>query len=134
MNSVTYPQQQNNPLTRTAFLNNQLASAYASGAPDYTIKQYDRAGLSRGQGQMAQAGVDAAKNLAQGIADAYTADNQYALSQADRNLQQSVQDEQVGQQATALQEQRRYQNQMAALNRRQQSLDLVQGLLGGLLR
>lgn len=83
---------------------------------------------------MAQAGVDAAKNLSQGIADAYTADNQYALSQADRNLQQSVQDEELGQRATALQEQRNYQNQMAALSRRQQGFDLVQGLLGGLLR
>lgn len=87
-------------------MNNQLASAYASGDPLYNLKQYDRPGVSRGKGTMAQAGIDASRSLAQGIADAYTAGNQYAISQADRNLEQEVQDEQFGQQAAALQQQR----------------------------
>lgn len=133
-NQVNFPTQEDNPLTRRAFMNNQLASAYASGDPLYNLKQYDRPGVSRGKGTMAQAGIDASRSLAQGIADAYTAGNQYAISQADRNLEQEVQDEQFGQQAAALQQQRNYAQAMARMNARNQQLGMVTGLLGGLLQ
>lgn len=133
-NQVNFPTQEDNPLQRRAFMNNQLASAYASGDPLYNLKQYDRPGISRGKGTMAQAGIDASRSLAQGIADAYTAGNQYAVSQADRNLEQQVQDEQFGQQAAALQQQRNYAQAMARMNARNQQLGMVTGLLGGLLQ
>lgn len=133
INQVSYPTQTPNPQTRRAFLNNQLAAAYASGDPLHNLKQYDRPGVSRGMGQAAQAGIDASRSLAQGIADAYGASNQYATAQANRNLDQEVVDEQFGQQATALQQQRNYAQQMARINARQQQLGMVTGLLGGLL-
>lgn len=132
-NQVQFPTQAPSELTRRAFLNNQLANAYASGDPRYNMKQYDRPGLSRGAGQMSQAGVDASRSLAEGIAGAYSSSNQYAASQANRNLEQEVLDEQFGQQAAALQQQRNYAQQMARLNSRQQQLGIVNGLLGGLL-
>lgn len=132
-NSVSFPEQRDNNLTRRAFLNNQVASAYAAGDPRFNVKQYDRPGLSRGAGALAQAGIDASKGFARGIADAYQADNQYALSQAGRNLEQSAADEAFAQQATALQQQQAYADRMARLSAQQQQLGLVQGLLGGLL-
>lgn len=132
-NQVEFPTQTPNDLTRRAFFNNQLATAYASGDPRYTMKQYDRPGLSRGAGQMSQAGVDASRSLAEGISNAYSASNQYALAQANRNLEQEAMDEQFGQQAAALQQQRNYAQQMARLNAKQQQLGIVNGLLGGLL-
>ena len=63
-----------NQQNRNAQFNNAYAQALAAGDPRYTVKEYDRGGISRGGAQMNQAGIDAAANLADGIAKAYSQD------------------------------------------------------------
>jgi len=113
-----------------AQFNNQMAQAMAAGDPRLAAKQYDRPGFSRGAGQMNQAGIDAAKGLAAGIAQAYSGNlqnqNYNALSGLQANQSQEAQAQALG----ALQQQNQYANQMAAL----QAQGQVLSLLGGLLR
>ena len=113
-----------------AQMNNQLAQAYASGDPRFNMKQYDRPGFSRGGGQMNQAGIDAAKNLADGVSQAYSGNLQNQNFNALAALQANQAQEQNAQALGALQQQNAYANQMAALQRQGQ----IMGLLGGLLR
>lgn len=113
-----------------ASLNNNLAQAYASGDPRYSAKQYDRPGMSRGAGQWNQAGVDAAKNVADGVADAYSQDLQANALNSQMALQGRVGQEQQAQALGALNQQNAYARQMTALQRQNQLF----GLLGGLLR
>lgn len=108
---------------------NTLASAYASADPRFTAKKYDRAGLSRGAGQMNQAGIDAARNLANGIADAYTQQLQDMKYNASTGLQDQQVREEASQQLGALQQQRQYANQMSALQRQGSVMNLLTGLL-----
>lgn len=108
---------------------NTLASAYASADPRFTLKQYDRAGLSRGAGQMNQAGIDGAQNLANGIADAYTQQLQDLQYNATTGLQDQQVREDTAQNLGALQQQRNYSNQMAALQRQGTMMNLLTGLL-----
>lgn len=108
---------------------NTLASAYAAADPRFTLKQYDRAGLSRGAGQMNQAGIDGAQNLANGIADAYTQQLQDLQYNAATGLQDQQVREDTAQNLGALQQQRNYANQMAGLQRQGTMLNLLTGLL-----
>ena len=120
--------------SRQKLFANNLASAYAAGAPQEMLKNYDRPGLSRGKAQMNQAGIDSARTVADGVRDAYLQDDALRNAAAYGVMQQNAQKEQYAQQLSALQQQDAYSRQMAALNRRQQSMNIVQGLLGGLLR
>jgi hypothetical protein len=110
-----------------AQFNNQMAQALAAGDPRFAAKQYDRPGFSRGAGQWNQAGIDAAKGLADGIAQAYSGNLQNQQYNALSGLQGSQAQEAQAQALGALQQQNNYANKMAALQLQNQ-------LLGGLLR
>lgn len=112
-----------------AQMNNQMAQAYAMGDPRFSLKQYDRPGFSRGAAQMNQAGIDAAKNIAEGVAQAYSGNLANQQANALTGLQGSLAQEQNAQALGALNQQNAYANQMAALQRQNQ----IMGLLGGLL-
>lgn len=114
-----------------AQMNNQLAQAYSLGDPRFQMKQLDRPGFSRGAGQANQAGINAAKDLAQGVADAYSSNLQNQNYNALAGLQASQAQEQYAQNLGALQQQNAYANQMAALQRRGQIMGLLGGLLSG---
>lgn len=118
-----------------AQFNNQMAQAYAMGDPRFNLKQYDRPGFSRGAAQMNQAGIDAAKNLSEGIAQAYSGNLQNQQYNALAGLQARQAQEQTAQALGALNQQNAYANQMAAIQRQNQIFGLLGGLLsdGGLL-
>lgn len=118
--------------TRSAALNNRLASAMAAGDPRMSVKKYDRPGLSRGGAQMNQAGIDAAQTMSQGISDAYSQDLQTKAYNAQTTLQGQQSQEQFGQALAALQQQQNYANQMAALQRQGTMFGLLGGLFDGL--
>lgn len=124
MNQVTAPRP--NPLLPTAGVSeNDLAMAYAMGDPRMNAKELDRAGMSRGAGQMNQAGINAAQKMASGIADAYGNQLQSQAANANAQLQMDQNRGQYGQALGGLQQQNAYANQMAALQR--------QGALMGLM-
>ena len=102
-----------------------FARAQASADPRFNMKQYDRAGMSRGRGQAAKAGIDAAQKFSQGIADVYDNQLKQQASNADAMLQLQQGQEQYAQALGGLQSQATYADQMAALQR--------QGILYGLL-
>ena len=122
------------PNARRKLRANNLATAYASGSPRDAMKTYDRPGMSRGRAQENQAGIDSARQMAEGVRDAYAQDDQIAAAEAAGNLRQATAQEQYANQLSALQQQEAYARQMAMLNARQQSLNFATGLLGGLLR
>lgn len=132
--ALAQPFSQYDPQARKRLLSNSLAQAYATGAPLEKMKEYDRPGLSRGRGQMNQAGIDSARAIADGVRNAYAQDDAFRTAQATSQLNQNAQQEQYAQQLSALQQQDLYSRQMAALNARQQRLNFATGLLGGLLR
>lgn len=113
------------PRQQSGAFNNAMANALASGDPRYQMKQYDRAGFSRGAAQANQAGIKGAQDMAEGISNAYQNainDTQY---NANTGLQNQVASEQFGQALGGLQEQQNYANQMNMLQR----MSLLQGLL-----
>jgi hypothetical protein len=112
-----------------AQFNNQMAQAMAAGDPRFAAKQYDRPGFSRGAGQWNQAGIDAAKGLADGIAQAYSGNLQNQQYNALSGLQAKQAQESQAQALGALQQQNAYANQMAALQSQNQMLSLLGGLL-----
>jgi len=105
--------------------NNAMAQALAAGDPRYQMKQFDRAGFSRGAGQANQAGIKGAQDLADGIANAYRQSVDDTQYNATTGLGSQVSREQFGQALGGLQEQNNYAQQMAALQR----MNLLQGLL-----
>lgn len=115
-------------------LNTQLAQAYAMGDPRFSVKTYDRPGMSRGAAQWNQAGIDSAKNLVDGVAGAYGQNLQNAAYNADVGLQGNAGREQFAQALGGLQTQNNYAQQMSDLQRQQSVMGLYTGLLGGLLR
>lgn len=121
------------PRTSHAAFNNQYASAAAEGDPRYQMKTLDRGGLSRGAGQVNQAGMQGAMKMADGIASAYsgkTANQQYNAGQA----QQAQQANDVySQSMAALQQQQQYSAALAKLQQTNSSLNFASSLLGGLL-
>lgn len=136
MNSVTLhrsgPAGLSSQQTAAQF-NNRLAEAYALADPQYQLKQLDRAGFSRGGSQMQQAGANAARALADGIAAAYQgaiADESYNANLA---LESQQARERNAQALAGLQQQDSYAQQMAQLQRQQAVMDFAGSLLGGLL-
>ena len=113
------------PRQQSGAFNNAMAQAMASGDPRYQMKNYDRAGFSRGGAQANQAGIKAAQDMAAGMADAYRQSVDDGQYNAMAGLNSQVGQEQFGQALGGLQQQQAYANQMAALQR--------QGLLYGLL-
>lgn len=109
--------------------NNELAKAHASGDPRFNAKQYDRPGFSRAGAQWNQAGIDAAENMANGIAAAYGNLLQNNVNAADTALRGAANREQFGQALSGLTQQAAYQQAMSNLTRQQQGI----GLLGMLL-
>lgn len=116
-----------------AQMNNTYAKALALGDPRMNVKQYDRAGVSRGRGAWNQAGIDAASKMADGIAEAYSQDLQNRQYNADIGLRGSLAQEQNAQALGGLNQQNSYANQMAQLQRQQMGMNLASSLLGGLL-
>jgi len=115
--------------TQRAF-NNDYSNAMAAGDPRFNVKQYDRAGFSRGGAQMNQAGIDSANKMSQGIADAYGNQLQNNAYSAGIDLQGQQAQGQFAQALGGLNTQNAYQQQMANLQRQQTAI----GLLGGLLK
>jgi hypothetical protein len=102
-----------------------MARAVAMADPRQNMKPYDRAGMSRGRGQMHQAGIQAAQNYQQGMSQVF--DDALQRQAANASAMQGLQigQEQYGQALGALQAQAVYSQQMANLQR--------QGALIGLL-
>ena len=116
-----------------ASFNNDYASAIAMGDPRLQVKQMDRGGMSRGAGQMSNAGIQGAAKMADGIAQAYSTrqtaqdyNNAYSMQnqQADASQQQAIQ---------SLLLQQQYNNQMAAQQRQNSAMNFATSILGGLL-
>lgn len=109
-------------------MNNSVANAMAMGDPRLNVKQYDRAGISRGAAQWNQAGIDAASRIADGVADAYGQDLQ--ARQFNTNLQrQGAYDRENNALALgALNQQNAYADQLAAMQRQQVAASLLSGL------
>ncbi len=116
-----------------ANFNNTHARAMAEGDPRQAVKQYDRAGLSRGAGLWNQAGIDAATKMAPGVASAYTDRLTQDSANETMQMQGQSQREQQALALGALQENNAYAQQLAALQRQQSSNNLVTSVLGGLL-
>jgi hypothetical protein len=117
-----------------ANFNNDYASAISLGDPRLTMKQMDRGGMSRGAGQMSNAGMMGAQKMAQGIAEAYGTkqkaqdyNNAYSMQnqQSDASQHQSIQ---------SLLMQQQYNNQMAAQQRQNSAMNFATSILGGLLQ
>ncbi len=117
-----------------AQMNNRYAQALALGDPRQAVKQYDRPGMSRGGMHWNQAGIDSARSMAAGIADAYSNDLNNRTYNSDLLLRGQTQQETAAQNYGALQQQNNYANQMAQLQRQQMGMNFASSLLGGLLR
>lgn len=118
--------------TRGAF-NNQLAQAHAEADPRYNTKPMDRAGLSRGAGVGAMAGIASAQNLADGIARAYSGQLQDATANANVALGNRQAAEGLGQDMNALAMQSQYADLLARLQRQGDITGFQSGVLGGLM-
>lgn len=118
-------------LTRAAF-NQNMAQTHAAADPRFAMKQFDKAGLSRGQGQQSLAGAYGAQTLAQGVAQAYAGKLQDAQTNASSALGNQVAAENIGQGMNAIAQQQSYANALAALQRQQTNQGLLAGLLNGL--
>jgi hypothetical protein len=137
MNTVQYGQPAArgvpNSVQRKAF-NHAEATAMAAADPRFTLKPLDRAGFSRGRGQMNQAGIDAARNLSDGMAAANLQSLDLGSFNATLALDADTAREQNAQALGGLQSQNAYADQMAALQRQQMMTGMFSGILGGLLR
>jgi hypothetical protein len=120
------------PNTQGLF-NTALAQAQASADPRFNMKAMDRNGVSRGSGTLATAGIQAAQNLADGIAKAYQIPAQDAATNANNTLQYQTNQENFGQGASSIAMQNDYANALAALQRNQGILQFQGNALGGLL-
>lgn len=107
-----------------------IARARAAADPRYNIKALDRAGVSRGRGSAAQAGITAAQGFASAIADVYDDQLRRQSDNANAMLQLHRGQEEYGQALGGLQAQAVYGDQLAALQRQ----GVLYGLLGDLMR
>lgn len=118
---------------RRAAFNNDYANAALVGDPRYHMKQYDRAGVSRGAGTFNQASTQAAQQFAQGVADAYSnRDSMDQYNQA-QGMQQKQSTDTYNQSMSALRQQQVYQDSLARLQRANMGMNFATSLLGGLL-
>ena len=116
-----------------ANFNNDYAQAMAMGDPRLQMKQMDRGGMSRGAGQMNAAGMQGAKQIADGIAQAY-GNRQQAQDYNTSAAMQSQQNNSMQQLALqGLLQQSQYNDQLAAQQRHNSVLNFATSLLGGLL-
>lgn len=115
-------------------LNSRYSRALSMGDPRFNMKQLDRGGLSRGAAQRNQAGIDAAQNVANGVAEAYGNDLTNRMYNSNLLLQGQAAQEGQAQALGGLQQQNNYANQMSRLQRQQMGMNLFSSLLGGLLR
>lgn len=120
------------PNTQGMF-NTAMANAQASADPRFHMKAMDRNGVSRGQGTLATAGIQAAQSLADGIAQAYQIPAQDAATNANTTLQYQTNQENFGQGTSNIAMQNDYANALAALQRNQNVLQYQGNALGGLL-
>lgn len=116
---VNTPQIQGFTPRRPGPSNQAIAAAHQTADPRYTMKGLDRAGVSRGAGQQYLAGIQSAKNLAEGIADAYSQDIEDQATAASNDLANREAAESMGLATGAIQQQARYANALAALQRQQ---------------
>lgn len=129
MNTVNINQPVPKITGQQSVFNNDIAKAYAAGDPRFNAKQYDRPGFSRAGAQWNQAGIDAANNMTNGVAQAYGNLLQNNSNAANMELQGYANREQFGQALSGLSQQNAYQQAMSNLTRQQQGI----GLLGMLL-
>lgn len=127
---ANYELPQSSPQRSAAAFNQQMAQAHAGADMRYNTKPLDRAGMSRGGGQAQMAGIQSARNLSQGVAEAYGQQLQDAASSADRQLRAAAAQEGLGQSVSQLAMQNQYADALASLQRQQ---IMGQGVLGGLL-
>jgi len=121
------------PQQQRAVYNNQYAQAAVNGDPRYQMKQYDRAGVSRGAGAFNQASIQGGKQLAEGVAEAYRTRGDMQNYNQGFAMQQQQADMQQAQALAGLYSQQAYQNQMAQQQRNNMGMNFATGLLGGLL-
>lgn len=121
------------PAQQSAAFNQRFADALSAGDIRYQMKELDRAGMSRGAGQRNAAGITAANQMAQGIADAYKGEYDDRLYNENLSLDNAIRSERQAQALAGLQQQDSYAQQMAALQRQQAMLNFTGSLLGGLL-
>lgn len=135
------------PRQTSAEANYFQAMAHASADPRATVKQFDRAGLSRGRGQYSQAAAIGAQNYAQGMAQAERARMSDAYAGAGLNLEHQGRQQDFGmalaglQQQAAISQQNRAMdfsgnvfNQMQGASPADAFKSFGKGLLGGLGR
>jgi hypothetical protein len=130
-NTSTFAPQQM-PNTQGMF-NTALANAQASADPRFNMKAMDRSGVSRGKGTAATAGIQAAQNLADGVAQAYQIPAQDSATNANNALQYQTNQENFGLGVSNIAMQNDYANALAALQRNQNVLQYQGNALGGLL-
>lgn len=113
--------------------NQNMAQAHAEADPRFSMKPLDRAGMSRGAGQQQLAGVASAQRLAEGIAKAYGQQAEDQAANAGLASGNAAAVEGAGLDVSALAQQRRYADALAALQRQQAAMNMQQNALGGLL-
>lgn len=130
--NVTNPKPEMMPHTQAAF-STAMAKAQASADPRFNMKEFDRAGISRGKGTKAQAGIKAAQSLSDGVAQAYQIPAADAVTDATNNLQWQGDVESYAQGAGSIDMQNEYAKALAALQRQQNALNFQGNALNGLL-
>ena len=124
------------PQQMQASFNNAQAQALALGDPRGSLKRNNliRPGMSIGRGQMNQAGIQGANDMAAGIADAYSQHLSQNAYNAGTQMQGQQANEQFAQALGGLQQQNAYAQQSEALQRQGMMMNLFGNILGGLLR
>jgi len=130
--NVTNPKPEPTPKTQAAF-STAMAKAYASADPRFNMKEYDRAGISRGRGTQAQAGIKAAQSLADGVSQAYGIPAADAVTDATNDLQWQGDVESYAQGAGSIDMQNEYAKALASLQRQQAAMNFQGNALNGLL-
>lgn len=110
-----------------------IANAQAAGDLRFQQKSKDRRGVSRGRGQAAQAGIDGASAMANGMADMRNSQLQNNVYNSQAMLDSDAMREAYGQQLWNLQSGAAHNDAMAALQREQAMMDFGSGILRGLL-
>jgi hypothetical protein len=113
--------------------NSGMANAQAESDLRYNMKPLDRAGVSRGAGRQYMAGISSARNLADGVAQAYGQQAASAATRAARELADRAADESLGLGAAGITQQDSYARALNALQRQQMVYNYANSALGGLL-
>jgi chorismate synthase len=122
-----------NPQQTRAAFNQAMAKAHSDADMRYNMKPLDKAGMSRGGAQQYMAGIASAKNLADGVSQAYAAPVNDAVSNANLGLADKAAAEGLGLGISQIAQQNQYANALAALQRQQAAYGFQNNILGGLL-